>query len=96
MYDITLGEHPDFRIPYLQYRGTPTGIDVLAVASSGIRPVMDIGVAGRNGGQIGAGFMRAPIPCFEAAAEAYSAAYPDEVGSAWTAHSNGREGITSS
>jgi hypothetical protein len=76
MYDITVGEHADFRIPYFSYRGTPTGIDVLKVVQSGIRPVMDIGVAGRSGGQIGAGFMRAPLACFEAAAEAHVRAYP--------------------
>jgi hypothetical protein len=76
MYDITVGEHPEFRIPYLSYRGTPTGIDVLKVVETGIRPVMDIGVAGRGGGQIGAGFMRAPLACFRAAADAYDALYP--------------------
>ena len=78
MYEITVGEHPEFKIPYLRYRGTPTGIDVHRVVATGIQPVMDIGVAGRNGGQIGAGFMRAPIACFKAAAGAYSEAYPPE------------------
>jgi len=32
--------------------------------------VMDIGLAGRKGGQIGAGLLRAPLECFRAAAEA--------------------------
>jgi hypothetical protein len=69
---------------------------VIAVASSGIRPVMDIGVAGRNGGQIGAGFMRAPLPCFKSAAAAYAKAYPDEVGSGSAgARPPEREGVTS-
>jgi Protein of unknown function (DUF1116) len=71
MYDITVGEHTEFKIPYFAYRGTPTGIDVLKVVETGVRPVMDIGVAGRNGGQIGAGFMRAPLGCFETAVESY-------------------------
>ena len=39
-------------------------------------PVMDIGVAGRDGGQIGAGLMIAPIECFQAAATAYAELYP--------------------
>jgi hypothetical protein len=34
-----------------------------------------VGVAGRGGGQIGAGLMRAPMGCFEVAAEAFAARY---------------------
>ena len=75
MYDITVGEHPDFHIPSLGYRGTPTGIDIFRVLESGILPVMDIGIAGRDGGQIGAGIVRAPIECFELAAQAYQSQY---------------------
>jgi hypothetical protein len=33
---------------------------------------MDIGVAGRQGGQIGAGVLRAPLGCFTAAVEAFA------------------------
>jgi hypothetical protein len=36
---------------------------------------MDVGIPGRDGGQIGAGFIRAPIECFEAAAAAYRERY---------------------
>lgn len=71
MYEITVGEHPEFRIPYLGFRGVPTGIDVHRVVETGIAPAMDIGVAGRGGGQIGAGVLRAPLACFEAAAREY-------------------------
>ncbi len=76
MYEITVGEHPMYRIPALAFRGTPTGIDVERVVSSGIAPVMDVGVAGRDGGQIGAGLMTAPMGCFESAAAAYRERYP--------------------
>jgi len=75
LYDITVGEHPDFRIPFLKYRGTPTGIDIFKVLDTGILPVMNIGVAGRDGGQIGAGTVQAPIECFQIAAEAYKKRY---------------------
>lgn len=75
MYDIVVGEHSDFRIPFLNYRGTPTGIDVLKVVAAGRTPIMDIGIAGRNGGQIGAGLVRAHIGCFERAAAAYRRMY---------------------
>ena len=75
LYDIVWGENPDYQIPYLRYRGTPTGIDVFKVLATGVRPVMDIGIAGRDGGQIGAGIVRAPLECFEKAAEAYRRRY---------------------
>jgi Protein of unknown function (DUF1116) len=75
MYDIVVGEHTDFRIPFLAYRGTPTGIDVLKVVETGRTPIMDIGIAGRDGGQIGAGLVRAHIGCFERAAAAYRRTY---------------------
>jgi hypothetical protein len=75
LYKITFGENSDYRIPFLAYRGTPTGIDIFKVLETGIAPVMDIGIAGRDGGQIGAGIVRAALGCFERAAEAYRAAY---------------------
>jgi Protein of unknown function (DUF1116) len=75
MYEITVGEHPEYRIPYLRFRGIPTGIDIHRVVETGITPAMDIGVAGRGGGQIGAGTLRAPIACFEAAVEEYERRY---------------------
>jgi hypothetical protein len=76
MYTITLGEHPEFKIPYLGFRGVPTGIDIHRVVETGIPPAMNIGVAGRGGGQIGAGVLRAPLACFRAAVEAYATRYP--------------------
>jgi hypothetical protein len=75
MYEITLSEHPEFKIPYLGFRGTPVGIEIHRVVSTGIVPIMDIGVAGRKGGQIGAGVLRAPMGCFTAAVEAYARRY---------------------
>lgn len=69
MYRICAAEHPHFRIPFLAYRGSPLGIDVRRVAATGITPVMDVGIAGRGGGQIGAGCFRAPLqPFLDAAA----------------------------
>jgi hypothetical protein len=76
MYEITAGEHPEFKIPFLGFRGVPTGIDVYRVVETGITPAMDIGVAGRGGGQIGAGVLRAPLMCFEDAAREHRRRYP--------------------
>jgi Protein of unknown function (DUF1116) len=77
MYRITVGEHPEFKIPYLGFRGTPTGIDVHRVVATGITPVMDAGVAGKDGGQIGAGVLTAPLACFESAGRAFRHHYGD-------------------
>jgi hypothetical protein len=75
MYDITVTEHPDFKIPYYGFRGTPVGIDIFKVIQTGITPVIDGGLAGKNGGQIGAGILRAPMDCFTAAERAYQRAF---------------------
>ncbi len=74
MYEITLAEHPELKIPYFGFRGVPVGIDIHKVVATGITPVMDIGVAGRGGGQIGAGVLRAPLECFTRAAHAHRGA----------------------
>lgn len=76
MYAITVAEHPMYRIPALKFRGCPVGIDVERVAATGVLPLMDIGVAGRMGGQIGAGMMTAPMGCFTQALDAYRERYP--------------------
>jgi hypothetical protein len=75
MYDITVGEHPDYKIPYFGFRGTPLAIDVHKVVETGITPVIDAGLAGKGGGQIGAGVLRAPMEAFKAAADAHAAKY---------------------
>lgn len=71
MYQITTGEHPDYLIPYFGFRGTPVGIDIHKVVATGVTPVIDGGLAGKDGGQIGAGLLRAPKECFADAAAAF-------------------------
>ncbi len=75
MREITLGEHPHFRIPTQDDRGAPVGIDVRRVVATGITPLINTGIAGRKSGvgQVGAGFVRAPLGCFTAALEALAA-----------------------
>lgn len=72
MYDITVAEHSDFGIPFFGYRGTPVGIDLHKVIDTKILPVIDGGLAGRGGGQIGAGLLTAPLECFETALAAWN------------------------
>ena len=75
MREITLGEHPSFRIPTQDDRGAPAGIDVRRVVATGITPLINTGIAGREAGmgQVGAGVVRAPLGCFTAALEALAA-----------------------
>ena len=76
MREITLGEHPHFRIPTQDDRGAPVGIDVRRVVATGITPLINTGIAGREvgTGQVGAGVVRAPLGCFTTALEALAAA----------------------
>lgn len=77
MYEITLGENPNFTIPALDFRGTPTGIDLLRVVDTGVQPFINTGIAHREPGvgQIGAGLVRAPRECFLDAAGAFCEEY---------------------
>jgi hypothetical protein len=77
MYRITAGENTAFKIPVFGFRGTPTGVDLFKVLAEGVLPVMDVGLAGRDGGQIGAGVIRAPRECFERAAARWAEVYPE-------------------
>ena len=72
MYEITVGEHGAFKIPALDFRGTPIGIDVRKVVKTGITPAIDTGIAHREPGvgQIGAGLAWAPLECFTQALDA--------------------------
>ena len=72
MYEITAGESRMYQIPALDFRGTPTGIDVRKVVEKNLVPVIDTGVAHKKAGvgQVGAGLVNAPMAPF---AQAYDA-----------------------
>lgn len=78
MYQITHGESSTYRIPLFGFQGTPTGVDARKVLETNILPVMDVGLAGRDGGQIGAGVIRAPRECFEQAMLMHASRYGKE------------------
>ncbi len=69
MYEITVAENPAYQIPYLDFRGTPTGIDAVKVVRKGIFPFIDTGVAHKKPGigQVGAGVLSAPREPFQRA-----------------------------
>ncbi|MGH9265354.1 MAG: DUF1116 domain-containing protein [Acidimicrobiales bacterium] len=58
-----------FKIPTLDYRGTPLGIDVRKVVELGITPKVNTGIlhASEGTGQVGAGVAEAPLACFREA-----------------------------
>ena len=78
MYEITVGEHTAYQVPILEFRGTPTGIDVVAVARTGILPQINTGMAGRvaGTGQVGAGLVTPPAVCFTQALQALARHVP--------------------
>jgi len=66
MYRITMGSHPEFKIPSLDFAGSPIGIDARKVLDVGINPIINTGIAHKEAGvgQIGAGICRAPYSVF--------------------------------
>ena len=77
MYEITVAEHQHFTIPALDFRGTPTGIDIRKVVELGITPRINTGIAHKDPGvgQVGAGLVRPPKEIFENALIAYAERY---------------------
>ncbi|MFU8874053.1 DUF1116 domain-containing protein [Micromonospora sp. SL4-19] len=78
MYEITAAENPAYALPILDFRGAPTGIDVVSVVRTGLRPQINTGIAGRvpGTGQVGAGLVQPPVECFTAALSALASAAP--------------------
>jgi hypothetical protein len=74
MYEITLAEHPTYRIPALDFRGTATGVDALKVVETGTVPVVNTGIAHREPGigMVGAGLVKPPLACFNQALLAFA------------------------
>ncbi len=77
MYEITVAENDVYRIPALDFRGTPTGIDLRKVVETGILPAINTGIAHKEAGvgQVGAGLVKPPENCFKDALAAFAEAY---------------------
>ncbi len=69
MYDITVSEDSQYQMPSLNFRGTPTGIDIRQVVRQNLLPIINTGIAHRlpGIGQVGAGIVHPPMECFVAA-----------------------------
>lgn len=77
MYEITYAEHKQFTVPLLDFRGTPTGVDIRKVVEKQITPRVNTGVAHKDPGvgQVGAGVASAPMSLFEDALVAFAEKY---------------------
>ncbi|MDZ7672250.1 MAG: DUF1116 domain-containing protein [Halanaerobiales bacterium] len=77
MYEITVGENKNFTIPPLNFRGTPTGIDLVKIIEKDILPAINTGIAHKDPGigQIGAGLVDPPKKCFKDALRAFVQKY---------------------
>lgn len=77
MYDITVGESAAYKIPSLDFRGGAVGIDLFKVVETGVRPIINTGIAHKayGVGQVGAGLVHPPERCFFDALEAYAERY---------------------
>ncbi len=73
MYEITQAQHRHFLIPFLDFKGTPVGIDLRKVLKTGVTPTINTGIAHRKAGvgQVGAGTVSFPMQVFRDAFEAY-------------------------
>ena len=66
MYEITDAENNTYKVPFLEFRGTPTGINILKVVEKGILPRINTGIAHKEPGigQVGAGLTYPPMNIF--------------------------------
>lgn len=80
MYEITSEESKIYKLPPMNFRGAPTGIDIQKVIETQILPVINTGIAHKEAGvgQVGAGIVHPPLACFEQALEAYVNLLEDE------------------
>ncbi|MBP7263443.1 MAG: DUF1116 domain-containing protein [Spirochaetia bacterium] len=77
MYEITAAENDAYQIPALDFRGTPTGIDVRKVVDTGILPAINTGIAHKDPGigMVGAGLVKPPENAFRDALIAFADRY---------------------
>ncbi len=73
---ICVGRSGRFKLPFLDFRGSPVGVDVRKVVETEITPAINTGIlhASDGLGQVGAGVAHAPLSCFQEALLALDAA----------------------
>lgn len=71
MVDVCIGVSSRFKLPTLDYRGTPVGVDARLVTKLGLTPKVNTGIlhVSDGTGQVGAGVATAPLECFTSAVQ---------------------------
>lgn len=79
MYEITMTENDTYQIPAMDFRGTPTAIDVVKIVETGILPAINTGIAHKDPGvgMVGAGLVKPPENAFRDAFVAFVEKYTD-------------------
>ncbi len=74
---ITITQNKYYIIPFAEFEGTPTGIDIRKIMQSGLTPKANTGIAHKTPGigQIGAGIVTLPIKPFKEALMSYARTY---------------------
>jgi len=69
MARICAGRSSRFKLPLLDFRGTPVGVDARRVVELELTPSINTGIlhASAGTGQVGAGVAEAPLACFQQA-----------------------------
>jgi hypothetical protein len=77
MYEITAAKNRNFIIPFLDFQGTPTGVDIRKVVRTGVTPTINTGIAHKEAGigQVGAGIVSFPLEIFKQALKSYAQKY---------------------
>jgi len=77
MYEITAGTSGTFTIPFLNFKGSPVGIDIRKVVELNETPLINTGIAHKEAGigQIGAGLTAAPMGMFQEALRIFGRKY---------------------
>jgi hypothetical protein len=77
MAEICLVRDKSFSIPFMNFEGTPRGVDLRKVIDTGILPFINTGVAHKEPGfgTVGFGVLRAPMLCFTKALKAFVEKY---------------------
>ena len=74
---ITITQNRYYTIPFAEFEGTPTGIDIMKILQSGLTPKANTGIAHKTPGigQIGAGIVTLPIKPFKEALVSFASKY---------------------
>ena len=77
MERVCIAEDPLFRIPYMDFKGVPVGIDIRKVIATNTTVKVDTGIAHKDGGYgiIGTGIANAPMEAFKKALTAFAEEY---------------------